>query len=94
MLAKAKATASTVGVFLEAESKARAAVDTGHLRRSISHQTNVTPTLSSVFFGTNVEYAPIVELGSINQQAQPYLIPSITENLATLQKMIQEGMRV
>ena len=37
-------------------------VDTGNLRNSISHQ--VDEAESAVYIGTNVEYAPYVELGT------------------------------
>jgi phage gpG-like protein len=46
-------------------------VDTGHLRRSIT--TNVTPTVGRV--GTNVPYAPVVEMGRRPGARMPPLAP-------------------
>lgn len=94
MLDKIQGTASTVGVFVESEAKIRTPVDTGHLRRSISHDTNVTADKSSVFIGTNVEYAEVVELGLGNQEAQPYLIPAIDENVSTIKDLIHKGLKI
>lgn len=86
-------TASQLGVFLEAESKARTPVDTGHLRRSTTHKTNVKDTKAEVFVGSNVEYDPYVELG-IGQKAQPHHLPAITENVKEIQQIIIKGMSV
>jgi HK97 gp10 family phage protein len=41
---------------------AQKAVDTGNLRNSISHK--VDPSKKCVYIGSNVEYAPYVELGT------------------------------
>ena len=52
----------TVGMVAEAHAKAyETAVDTGLLRNSITHQVNKGK--KEVYIGTNVEYAPYVELG-------------------------------
>lgn len=87
-------TASTVGVFVEAESKIRTPVDTGHLRRAISHDTNVGKNKATVHVGSNVEYDPIVELGLGGQKAQPHHVPAITENVSAINNIISKGMKV
>lgn len=52
----------TVGMVAESHAKAyETAVDTGLLRNSITHQVNKGK--KEVYIGTNVEYAPYVELG-------------------------------
>lgn len=62
------------------ESKQRAPVDTGRLRSSITYEKQVMPNgLLRILIGSNVEYAPFVEFGTVNQSAQPYLRPSIEE---------------
>lgn len=59
----------------ERVAKQNAPVDTGHLRRSISSETN---GLEGELF-TNVEYAPFVEYGTSNQSAQPFMLPAQQE---------------
>lgn len=88
-----KGTASKVGVLLEAESKARAPVDTGHLRRSIMYDTDVSNNKATVFVGSHTEYDPAVELG-IGQNAQPHHVPAITENVSKINSIIKKGMSV
>lgn len=96
MLNKLQETAKTVGLFAETEAKLRTTVDTGHLRRSISHETDVTPEKASVFIGSNVEYDPVIELGSVakNIPAQPHYQPAIFENVLAIQQLIAKGMKV
>lgn len=86
-------TAKQIGMFLETESKLRTPVDTGHLRRSVGHETNVKNTKAKIFVGSNVEYDPFVELG-IGQKAQPHHLPAITQNIGKIQQMIKKGMSV
>lgn len=50
--------------------------DTGRLANSITHKTNLNE--KAVYVGTNVEYAPYVELGTSRQAPQPYLTPAAT----------------
>lgn len=94
MQQKREETIKQIAMFVEAESKLRAPVDTGHLRRSITHETKSDEEVSKAFIGTNVEYAPVVEQGSVvkNIKAQPYLRPSIEENLGEIQDIIKKGM--
>lgn len=49
-------------------------VITGNLRNSITHQ-QINENTEAV--GTNVEYAPYVELGTRHSRAKPYLAPAI-----------------
>lgn len=50
------------GLTAEGYAKRLAPVETGNLRNSITHQ--VDDGESTVYIGTNVEYAPYVELGT------------------------------
>lgn len=88
-----KSTASRVGIFVESEAKYRTPVDTGHLRRSLTHNARSNKRKTTVFVGTNVKYAPEVELG-IGQPAQPYIAPAINENTSVIQSLIHEGLTV
>ena len=53
------------------------AVDTGRLRNSVTHEEDAT----SVQVGTNVEYAPYIELGTYKMRARPYIKPAIADHI-------------
>ena len=57
----------------ESYAKKLCPVDTGNLRNSITHQQYNEHT---EVIGTNVEYAPYVELGTHRMKARPYLRPA------------------
>lgn len=81
-------------IFAEAEAKLRSPVDTGQLRRSISHETESNENESKARIGTNTEYAIWVELGSSKTKAQPFLRPSIEENLDKLREIIRKELEL
>ena len=54
-----------VGLVAEGYAKRACPVDTGRLRNSITHVTR--PDEKAVYIGTNVEYAPHVEYGTVHQ---------------------------
>ncbi|MFS0776083.1 HK97-gp10 family putative phage morphogenesis protein [Neobacillus sp. 3P2-tot-E-2] len=64
MKRKRKQTLEEIATFVEAEAKQRAPVDTGDLRRRITHVTQHSDDISRAKVGTNLEYAPSVEEGS------------------------------
>lgn len=72
-----------IGLTAEGYAKQECPVDTGRLRASISHARDD----HAAYIGTNVEYAPDVELGTSRQKAQPYLRPA-AENYADEYKQI------
>lgn len=57
-------------------------VDTGRLRASITHVPGRDSNGYYVDVGSNVEYAPFIEFGTIKQPAQPYLRPALAEAVA------------
>lgn len=63
-------------------------VDTGRLRNSLTH--DVKAGEEAVYVGTNVEYAPYVELGTRRSKAQPFLRPAV-ENHSDEYKRIAEA---
>ena len=65
------------GLIAEAYASDYCPVDTGRLRASISHDTDD----DTMYLGTNVEYAPYVELGTSRMDAQPYLRPAIENHM-------------
>ena len=84
--AKARAL-EIVGGMAETYAKQLCPVDTGRLRNSISHAQQDENT---EVIGTNVEYAPFVELGTRNMAARPYLRPA-AENHGTEYKDVLEN---
>lgn len=66
------------------------AVDTGRLRGSISHAHDDT----SAYIGTNVEYAPYVELGTHKMAARPFLRNAITNYTDDYKKIIEDELKV
>ena len=67
-----------IGLLAEGYAQMKCPVDTGNLRSSITHEVDAGE--KAVYIGTNVEYAPYVELGTSKQKAQPYLRPAATEH--------------
>jgi len=67
-----------IGLKAESYAKRECPVDTGRLRNSISHASDE----DTAYIGTNVEYAPYVELGTSRQKAQPYLKPAVQDHVS------------
>ena len=67
-----------IGQQAEGYAKMMCPVDTSRLKNSITNQIDMQE--NSVYIGTNVEYAPYVELGTLLQDPQPYLKPAASEH--------------
>ena len=65
-------------------------VDTGQLRNSMDSE--VVMDEQAIYIGTNVEYAPYVEYGTVRQKAQPYLRPGIEDHLAEYNAIFQKEL--
>lgn len=66
-------------------------VDTGRLRNSVTHQ--IREQEKAVYIGTNVEYAPYVELGTERAKANPYLKPAAEEHSEHYRKIFEKHMK-
>lgn len=67
------------------------AVDTGRLRNSITHAVVDENGEKAVYVGTNVEYAPYVELGTRNYpKPRPYIEPAATKHTNEYKAIIQQ----
>lgn len=80
----------TVGLLAEGYAKRRCPVDTGRLRNSITH--TVDGAALEAYIGTNVEYAPHVELGTRHQDAQPFLRPAAQDHGAQYRRVISDAL--
>lgn len=79
------------GLVAEGYAKLKCPVDTGRLRNSITHE--VRESEKAVYIGTNVEYAPYVELGTRKQKAQPYLRPAAENHSAEYKSIILNELK-
>lgn len=67
-----------IGQQAEGNAKLMCPTDTGRLKNSITNQIDMQE--NAVYVGTNVEYAPYVELGTRRQDPHPYLRPAASEH--------------
>ena len=81
----------TCGLVAEGYAKKLAPVDTGNLRNSITH--TVDDEEPAAYIGTNVEYAPYQELGTIHMKAQPFLKPAVAEHANEYRKIIENELK-
>lgn len=89
--ARAKATAlEIIGGKAESYAKKLCPVDTGNLRNSITHQQYDENT---EVIGTNVEYAPYVELGTHKMAPRPYLRPAAEGHAAEYANIVKKVMQ-
>ena len=77
-----------IGLQAEAYAKRECPVDTGNLRNSITNAVDD----KSAYVGTNVEYAPYVELGTSRAKAQPFLKPAATEHSDVYKRIAQDEL--
>lgn len=80
----------TIGLLAEKYAAKKCPVDTGNLRGSITHEVDAGD--NAVYVGTNVEYAPYVELGTSLQKAQPFLRPAASEHGARYRQVLKKAL--
>ena len=90
------------GIVAEGYAKDKCPVDTGNLRNSISNK--VQSDEKAAYIGTNIEYAPYVELGTGSfyqggtpsipgQKAQPYLKPAVADHADEYKQIIKDVLK-
>lgn len=79
-----------IGLLAERYAARKCPVDTGNLRASITHEVDAGD--DAVYIGTNVEYAPYVELGTSRQKAQPFLRPAASEHGARYRQVLKKAL--
>ena len=88
-LEKGKRNALTaIGASAETYAKQETPVDTGRLRNSISH----TVDGEAAYIGSNVEYAPYVELGTSRAKAHHMLQKAATEHSAEYKRLAEDAV--
>ena len=78
-----------IGLTAETYAKKATPVDTGRLRNSISH----TVDGEAVYIGSNVEYAPYVELGTSRAKAHHMLQKAATEHSAEYKRLAEDAVK-
>ena len=80
----------TKAVYDTPESKS-GYVRTGRLRNSISDGVDTDET--AVYIGSNVEYAPYVELGTSKMMARPFLKPAVENYAGEYNDLLEQAMK-
>ena len=80
-----------IGLVAEGHAKKITPVDTGRLqlRNSISHATDD----EAAYIGTNVEYAPYVELGAQGRKGVHMLQRAATEHTDEYKRLMEDAMK-
>ena len=78
-----------IGIAAEGYAKEETPVDTGRLRNSISHATDD----EAAYIGTNVEYAPYVELGGRHNKAHHMLQRAASEHREEYKRLLEDSMK-
>ena len=79
------------GLTAEGYAKKLCPVDTGNLRNSITH--TVDEEEPAAYIGTNVEYAPYQELGTIHMASNPFLKPAVADHANEYRKIIEKELK-
>ena len=78
-----------IGLVAEEHAKKNTPVDTGRLRNSITH----TADSNAAYIGTNVEYAPYVELGARGRKPVHMLTRAATEHKAKYKQIMEDALK-
>ena len=78
-----------IGLTAEGRAKKETPVDTGRLRNSVSHTTDD----EAAYIGTNVEYAPYVELGARGRPGVHMLKRAATEHADEYKRLMEDSMK-
>jgi HK97 gp10 family phage protein len=61
--------------------------------RGADYKMLATPEKERVYIGTNVEYAPYVEMGTVKMKPKPYLKPAIANNADEYKSIIERELK-
>lgn len=79
------------GILVQNGARQRCPVDTGRLRASIMSTPGRDGRGPYVDIGSNVEYAPFVEYGTMRTRAQPYLRPALMDAAQRWSSVMRQG---
>lgn len=77
-----------IGITAEGYAKMKCPVNTGNLRNSITHVVDD----KAAYIGTNVEYAPYVEMGTSRTVAQPFLKPAAVDHSSEYERILKSEL--
>lgn len=80
-----------IGLAAERFAKAETPVDTGRLRNSITHAISMDE--SAVYVGTNVEYAPAVELGTSKREGVHMLLHAAANHQSYYEGVLKKNLQ-
>lgn len=80
-----------IGLLAEGYAIKKAPYKTNRLRASITH--GVSAEEKCAFIGTNVEYAPYVEYGTVKMKARPYLKPAVMDHTDEYKAILETEMK-
>ena len=76
------------------DAEANVAVDTGMLKQSIVHGSDVVYNTDSVtgIVGTSAYYAIYQEMGTVKMAAHPYMMPALNDNKSTFEYLAKREL--
>lgn len=82
---------TAIGFQAETYAKENCPVDTGRLRNSITHETDS----NAVYIGSNVEYAPAVELKDMRHTTGKahFLRDALQDHASEYENIIEQGLK-
>lgn len=89
LLRKKELALEAIGMTAEGYAKTDTPVDTGRLRNSISHAVSG----DSAYIGSNVEYAPYIEMGARGRKAHHMLGKAATEHSSEYKEIALKIMK-
>ena len=75
--------------MVEGEAKRLCPVDTGRLRASIASRVETEDSEIVGIIGTNVEYAPAQEFGTVKMPAHPFLYPALEGKKKEIEELLK-----
>ena len=89
LAAEANAKQEITNAVYDAPESKSGYIRTGNLRNSISHAADDT----TAYVGTNVEYAPYVEMGTSKMVARPYIQPAVENHMDEYEQIADQYLR-
>lgn len=80
-----------IGITAEGYAMDLCPVDTGRLRNSITH--TIDSGEKAAYIGSNVEYAPYVELGTSRMAERPFLRPAAENHGSEYRDILETELR-